>query len=124
MKLMAAITTQTNGEILVIGFVDSKILDSQRIDQVGKELQESIPQAIHKKMLLNFDGVSFMSSAMITKLVMLNKTCKAQGIALKFCEVSPNVLEVFKITKLNKLFDIQEGEEKALASFDKKGWFG
>ncbi|MEE2934712.1 MAG: STAS domain-containing protein [Planctomycetota bacterium] len=122
--LMAAITTQTKGEILVVGFTDTKILDSQRIAQVGKELQESISLAAHKKLLLNFSGVSFMSSAMITKLVMLNKTCKAQGIALKFSDVSPNVLEVFKITKLNKLFDIQEGEDKAIASFDKKGWFG
>ena len=123
-RQMAAITTTTNGEILVVGFTDSKILDSQRIEQVGKELQEAVPQAIHKKLLLNFRGVSFMSSAMITKLVMLNKGCKAQGVALKFCEVSPNVMEVFKITKLNKLFDIQDGEEKAIASFDKKGWFG
>ena len=121
---MAAITTQNHEEILVIGFTDSKILDSQRIEQVGKELQDAVPQAIHKKLLLNFRGVSFMSSAMITKLVMLNKNCKKQGVALKFCEVSPNVMEVFKITKLNKLFDIQEGEEKAMASFDKKGWFG
>ena len=121
---MAAITTQNHEEILVIGFTDSKILDSQRIEQVGKELQDAVPQAIHKKLLLNFRGVSFMSSAMITKLVMLNKGCKAQGVALKFCEVSPNVMEVFKITKLNKLFDIQDGEEKAMASFDKKGWFG
>ena len=123
-RQMAAITIQTSGEILVVGFTDSKILDSQRIEQVGKELQEATPQAIHKKLLLNFRGVSFMSSAMITKLVMLNKGCKAQGVALKFCEVSPNVMEVFKITKLNKLFDIQDGEEKAIASFDKKGWFG
>ncbi len=120
---MAAITTQNAAEILVVGFTDSKILDSQRIEQVGRELQEVVPQAIHKKLLLNFRGVSFMSSAMITKLVMLNKTCKAQGVGLKFCEVSPNVMEVFKITNLNKLFDIQDGEEKALASFDKKGWF-
>ncbi|MDA8743644.1 STAS domain-containing protein [Rubripirellula amarantea] len=121
---MAAITTQNQGEIMIAGFTDSKILDSQRIEQVGKELQEVVPQAIHKKLLLNFRGVSFMSSAMITKLVMLNKGCKAQGVSLKFCEVSPNVLEVFKITKLNKLFDIQGSEEKAIASFDKKGWFG
>lgn len=121
---MAATTSQTNGEVYVVGFTDSKILDSQRIEQVGKELQEAVPQATHKKLLLNFRGVSFMSSAMITKLVMLNKNCKAQGVALKFCEVSPNVMEVFKITKLNKLFDIQESEEKAIASYDKKGWFG
>ena len=122
---MAAITTETNGEVLIVGFTDSKILDSQRIEQVGRELQEVVPQAIHKKLLLNFRGVSFMSSAMITKLVMLNKSCKTQTVTLKFCEVSPNVLEVFKITKLNKLFDIQAEEDKAIASFDKKGgWFG
>ena len=121
---MPAITNQSTGEVLVLGFTDTKILDSQRIEVVGRELQEAVPQAGHKKLLLNFRGVSFMSSAMITKLVMLNKGCKAQGVALKFCEVSPNVMEVFKITKLNKLFDIQDSEEKALASFDKKGWFG
>lgn len=121
---MAAITTQINGEVLVVGFTDSKILDSQRIEQVGKELQDAVPQAIHKKLLLNFRGVTFMSSAMITKLVMLNKCCKAKEVNLKFCEVSPNVLEVFKITKLNKLFDIQGDEEKGIASFDKKKWFG
>ena len=114
---MAAITTQNNGEVFVIGFTDSKILDSQRIEQVGKELQDSVPSAAHKMLLLNFRGVSFMSSAMITKLVMLNKSCKAQGVALKFCEVSPNVREVFKITKMNKRFEIQEGEGKALACF-------
>ncbi len=121
---MAATTSQLNGEILVVGFTDSKILDNQRIEQVGKELQDVVEQAIHKKLLLNFRGVSFMSSAMITKLVMLNKRCKTNGVSLKFCEVSPNVMEVFKITKLNKLFDIQSDEEKAVASFDKKGWFG
>lgn len=121
---MPAITTQMQEEVLLVGFTDNKILDGQRIEQVGRELQESIVEAGHKKLLVNFRGVSFMSSAMITKLVMMNKGCKAQGVALKFCEVSPNVMEVFKITKLNKLFDIQEGEEKALASFDKKGWFG
>ena len=121
---MAAITTETVGEVLIIGFTDSKILDSQRIEQVGRELQDTVPQAINKKLLLNFHGVSFMSSAMITKLVMLNKTCKAQTVVLKFCEVSPNVLEVFKITKLNKLFDIQGDKDSAIASFEKKGWFG
>lgn len=121
---MAAITTQVHDDVLVVGFTDSKILDSQRIEQIGRELQTVVGEAEHRKLLLNFRGVSFMSSAMITKLVMLNKTCKAQGVNLKFCEVSPNVLEVFKITKLNRLFDIQEDEEKAVASFEKKGWFG
>ncbi|MEL6895165.1 MAG: STAS domain-containing protein [Planctomycetota bacterium] len=121
---MSATTLEHRDEVAIVYFADGKILDSQRIEQVGKELLGAVPQAIHKKMLVNFRGVSFMSSAMITKLVMLNKTCKAQGVKLKFAEVSPNVMEVFKITKLNKLFDIQKDEDAAIASFSKKGWFG
>lgn len=121
---MPAITTQNSGEVLVVGFTDSKILDTQRIEQVGKELLDAVSLAAQQKMLLNFRGVSFMSSAMITKLVTLNKTCKTKGVTLKFCEVSPNVMEVFKITKLNRLFDIQDSEEKAIASFEKRGWLG
>ena len=48
---MPAITSEENGEILVVGFTDSKILDNQRIEQVGKELQEVVAQAIHKKLI-------------------------------------------------------------------------
>lgn len=121
---MSAITVEAKEEVTVVYFSDGKILDNQRIEQVGKELQAVVPQAIHKKMLLNFRGVSFMSSAMITKLVLLSKACKAASVNLKFCEVSPNVMEVFKITKLTKVFDIQSAEDKAIASYDKKGWFG
>ena len=58
-----------------------------------------------KKMVLNFQGVQFMSSAMIGKLVLLNKKCKASEVALKLCQISPNVLEVFKITRLNQQLD-------------------
>ena len=121
---MAATTVQTKEEVVVVYFSDGKILDSQRIEQVGKELQDAVPQAIHKKLLLNFRGVSFMSSAMISKLVMLNKACKSGEVELRFCEVSPNVMEVFKITKLHKVFDIKTTEDQAVASFGKKGWFG
>lgn len=103
---MAAITTRTSGEFLVVGFVDSKLLDRQRIDQVYRQLEEVVPQTVHKKLMLDFSGVSFISSAMITKLVMLNKACKAQGVTLKCSEVSPNIMEVFKIARLTTLFEI------------------
>lgn len=114
---MSAVKIQVLQDVAIVAFVDSKIVDSQRIEMIGSELQGAIPQAIHKKMLLDFDGVAFMSSAMLTKLVLLHKACKTKGIDLKLCSITPNVMEVFKITKLNKLFDIQSTLEKALKSF-------
>jgi anti-sigma B factor antagonist len=43
---------------------------------------------------------------------------------LKLSDISGNVSEVFKIMKLNKVFEIYKTEEKAIKAFDKKGWFG
>jgi anti-sigma B factor antagonist len=123
---MSSLKSQEIEDVLVVYFTDAKILDEARIQQIGKELAEMAGSASSstKKMVLNFQGVQFMSSAMIGKLVLLNKKCKSSEVDLKLCQISPNVLEVFKITRLNKVFDIHPDEEKALKAFSKKGWFG
>jgi anti-sigma B factor antagonist len=123
---MSSLKSQEIEEVLVVYFTDAKILDEARIQQIGKELMDMAAGAAgnKKKMLLNFQGVQFMSSAMIGKLVLLNKKCKTDSVDLKLCQISPNVLEVFKITRLNKVFEIFPDEEKGVKSFGKKGWFG
>lgn len=119
-----SIWSQTNGEVLIVYFADAKILDDARIQQIGKDLTEMVTKAEHQKMLLNFQNVGFMSSAMIGKLILLSKKCKADAVDLRLCNIMPNIMEVFKIMKLNKVFDIQTDEATAMKAFEKKGWFG
>ena len=108
---MSSLKSQEINGVLAVYFTDAKILDEARIQQIGKELMEMAASASEsKKMLLNFQGVQFMSSAMIGKLVLLNKKCKKDEVTLKLCHISSNVLEVFKITRLNKVFDIYADE--------------
>jgi len=124
---MSSLKSREEDGVLIVNFTDAKILDEARIQQIGTELMEMIVAASqNKKMLLNFQGVQFMSSAMIGKLVLLNKKAKTSDIDLKFCTISPNVHEVFKITRLNKVFKIYADEEKALKAFGGggSGWFG
>ena len=93
--------------IFVVRFTDSVDRNCQQIEELSQKLHAMVTQAKHINLRLNFRDVRLMSTAMIKKLVALNKTCKEKRVKLTFCEVSPNVMEVFKITKLNKLFDIQ-----------------
>lgn len=91
----------------IIDGASAKFADEEMIQQVGRELLELVESATEtKKLLLSFKGVQFMSSALIGKLVLLNKAAKNRGVQLKFCDLSPNVLEVFKITRLDKMFRI------------------
>ena len=122
---MTSLRTQETEGVLVVYFNEAKILDEAKIQKIGTELIEAAgTSAESQRLLLNFTGVGFMSSAMIGKLVLLNKKCKTDGITLKLCEISGNVSEVFKIMKLNKVFDIQDDEAKAFKAFERKGWFG
>ena len=119
-----SINSKTEGDILIAYFTDGRILDEAKIQQIGSGLMDLIPQCTSKRMLLNFANVSFMSSAMIGKIILVNKKCKEAGIDLRLCEISDGIMEIFKMMKLQKVLNIQKDEAKAIASFDKKGLFG
>ncbi len=116
---------QDQGEVLIVYFQEGTLTDQNVIEQIGKEFTDVALEASgNRKLLVNFQGVKFMSSAMLGKLLPLHKRCKSDKIVLKFCNISPNLLEVFKITNLTKLFDILNTESDAIASFGKRGFFG
>lgn len=121
---MSSLKSQELGDVRVVGFATGKLLDESVIQQVGTDLMVIASDAEEgQKILLSFRGVSFMSSAMLGQLVQFLKTCKKQGAELKVCSISPEIFEIFKVTKLNKLFDVHKDEKKAIDSFEKKGWF-
>jgi anti-sigma B factor antagonist len=118
------VVLRDRGDVLAVYFKQDTILDQQVIDEVGHEFNRvALEAASCRKILLNFQNVKFMSSAMISKLLVLNKRCTADKIKLKVSNVTSNLMEVFKITRLNKIFDIQPDEATALAAFEKRGFF-
>lgn len=112
------LNVRDHGDIVVADFITSSILDEAAIDQTSREFEQLILEAATvKKLLVNFQAVEYMSSAMIGKLIVLSKKCKAAKIKLKLCGVKGNIAEVFQIMKLGRLFDIYRDEEDAIESF-------
>ena len=121
---VTTLLTKTQNDVLIAYFQDVRIIDESRIQNLGKELSDLINETSSKRILLNFLNVSFMSSAMIGKLILFEKNCKNADIALRLCNINDNVEQVFKLMRLDKVFKIDQDEETALKNFDKKGWFG
>ena len=105
------------GDVAVVNFKDKKILDEQAIQTIGEQLFNLVDTDGCKKLLLNFQNVEYLSSAALGKLITLNKKIQAVGGRLVLCEISPQIYEVFEITKLDKFFTIQKEEQAALQSF-------
>jgi anti-anti-sigma factor len=110
--------------ILTILFKDARILDETKLEQVGRDLLELLNKTTEERVILDFRNVKFMSSAMLGKLVQIHKKAAEFKVKLKLCSIEPEIRQVFKITKLDKLFDIEADEAAARAAFMKRGWFG
>ena len=111
------INVEETGGVTVARFVDKKILDETNIQNIGSQLFALVEEDGKSKILLDFENVEYLSSAALGKLITMDKKVKSAGGKLKLSGVRPEIYEVFAITKLNKVFDIQEDQERALESF-------
>ena len=100
-----------------ISFLDRNILDEVNIQQIGEEIGRIVDAQLHPKILINFENVDHLSSAALGTLITINNKVKSKSGQLRLTQIDPQIYEVFVITKLNKLFQIHESPEQALASF-------
>lgn len=105
------------GDVTVVNFIDKKILDEQNIQIIGEQLFGLVDELGRRKLLLNFGNVDYLSSSALGKFITLNKKVNGAGGRLILCNIAPHILEVFEITKLDRLFNIQKEEQSAMQAF-------
>ena len=103
--------------VTVVSFVESKIVTEENIQEVGDQLYSLVEDEGHKNLLLNFGNVQYLSSAALGKLINLKKKVAAVKGKLKLCCIHPDLLEVFRITRLDQVFEIYADEQAALDKF-------
>ena len=110
------VVTEEKG-IFVCEFASSKILDETNIKQIGDKLSGLIDGREYPKVLLDFTNVDHLSSAALGMLINANNRLLHRNGQLRLCKIRPQIMEVFAITKLNKLFKIFATREEARESF-------
>jgi len=108
--------SESNG-VTVVNFSDRKILEEFSIMEIGSELSQLVEGHDNLKILLNFNNVEHLSSAALGMLITLNKKISEAKGFLRLSNISPQIYEVFKITRLNELFEIHDTADQALKSF-------
>lgn len=104
-------------DITIARFTDKKILDESNIQIIGNQLFALVDEDHRQKIVLDFTNVEYLSSAALGKLITMDKKVKAAGGKLRLCSIRSDILEVFKITRLDKLFTIKDDREKAVEAF-------
>lgn len=104
-------------DVTIVEFADRKILEELEIREIEDELDRVIDGVDKVKLLLSFRNVEHLSSAALGMLINLKRKVDELSGQLKLSDITPQIFEVFRITKLNKLFDIHETADKAINSF-------
>ncbi|MGI9014574.1 MAG: STAS domain-containing protein [Phycisphaerales bacterium] len=105
------------GGITRVEFLDRNILDEANINQIGEQIGDVIDQQTDPKILISFENVDHLSSAALGTLITLNTKVRAKDGKLRLANIDPQILEVFKITRLDRLFEIHDTTQEAMASF-------
>ena len=105
------------GGLIVIRFGEHRILDELTVKKFGEELFQVADRPDCQHLLLNFTGVVGLSSTMLGIMLMLRKKMGQKSGKLKLCQVGPEIMDVFRATKLGQLFEILDNEQQALKAF-------
>lgn len=118
---MEVIKQEIKDEVRVLSIDPARLVDTEIINQCYREIAAALDKSDESNVLLDFSRVNFMSSMGLGMLVRVNKRCKEYKISLRLCGISPDIMEVFKITGMNKLFDIHANADAAITAAKKTG---
>lgn len=106
----------------VVEITAASLLDAGELDEFGKGLYELVDLQDHRRMVLDFTRVTYVSSRAIGILVNMHNKIKAlpKGL-LVLCGVGPRVAELLKITRLDRLLTLRPTQRDAIGYFGRFG---
>lgn len=105
-------------DIRIVEFTNNKILDEANIADIGATLNALIDERDQPRLVLDFATVDHLSSAALGMLINANNRIKQRNGQLRLTNIKPQIFEVFRITKLDRLFRIYPTRAEALASME------
>jgi anti-sigma B factor antagonist len=108
------ISTKHIENSIVITLMMPQILEEEEIVALEQAILEEIKDANVLNIVLNFENVIFLSSAVLRVLIRLNTAINERHGQLRLCSIDEKIFEVFKITRLNKVFAIYKDVDAAV----------
>jgi anti-sigma B factor antagonist len=101
--------------ITVVSFSDG--VGAEGLLEAADRLDRLVDDPAHRRLLLNLSHVPFLASAALARLITLRKKAHTLRGELIVCCVHPDLMEVFRISRVDHVFPIYDDEPSALAAW-------
>lgn len=84
---------------------------------VLRDVMKDLSEQGHKRIVLNLADVTYIDTSGVGELVKAFTSIRSAGGELKLLNLTKKVHDLLQITKLHKVFDIQDDETEAIGAF-------
>jgi anti-sigma B factor antagonist len=96
-----------SGDVMVVHFTGRKVwLDEEALDRIHDQLLALADEPSESDLLLDCGNVEYLTSMALGTLISLHKKLVACGRHLIVANLSPQVHEVFTVTKLDTFLEV------------------
>ena len=102
----------------VVEFRTPSMMDPVILEEIGQEMYRLVDAEDRRKIILDFERVQYLSSQAIGIILTLHKKMSAlKNSQLVLCGVGPKLMELLKITRLDRILTIKPTQEDAVKVF-------
>jgi len=102
----------------VVEFKVPSLMDPVELENVGQALYHLVDAEDRRWLILDFEKVQYLSSQAIGIVLTLNKKLTAlKNTKFILCGVGPKLMELIKITRLDRVLTIKPSQKEAIKVF-------
>jgi anti-sigma B factor antagonist len=99
----------------VVEFKTPSLMDPLILEEIGRELYRLVDEEDRRRVVLDFEQVQYLSSQAIGIILTLNKKLASlKNSKLVLCGVGPKLLELLKITRLDRILTVKPTQREAV----------
>jgi anti-sigma B factor antagonist len=106
--------------IVLAKVMKERLLDPPTMTSLGEALIAECDRTARISLVIDLAEVGYLSSAMIGKLVAVHKAAKLGKGRVAIAGLKPALLQMFKVTQLDKLFEFAPDAEQVINAFRRK----
>lgn len=112
------LSIEYSGRVVVAVPTDTKILDEEQIHSLEKTFMPLIEQNAGIRLVIDFTNVQFLTSSVLGLLIRINRKVLQSDGQIRLCCIDGKILDIFKITRLDKVFTIFADRQSALKNME------
>jgi anti-sigma B factor antagonist len=106
------------GKVTVLRMQSPTLREDANTGALFGQAYDTVDTAGRSQLVLNLDGVDFMASVALGKLMTLQRKARSAGGRIILCKVGRAVEDLLHATRLSDILLIYHDEREAIRSFD------